>query len=590
MGEIINKFINDFTEGITGDPRSGVIGAAQAVTNFDIFKDSRRLFPYNDSESGDGSSSTSQKRRYELGFWTPSPTEWRLFSLGVVSGTGRAEILMKILATGGATDLDDSSWASPANNASSSGSTSFELFVYYHKTGKFYGAKAGTDIWAFTPDGATAFDESDLSVAYTNVAQGLVHSKDDILYVPLDNKIYKNDNGSWTLALTLPNYLYITSICEYGDFLGISCAPLSGVGKSRVFLWNRDSSLTTLSDSIDWGGGVLKWIQEIEGNIVGASQVGGNSTRTRDRIVFRLWAGGGAKRFQEITSVVGQNLTLLSTKQQLDDRVYFMMRVTIDGVIREGVWSVGISKSGRLALSHERTPNNDTALGNGSLIGFFVVGDYMFISYIDNAGSYQVSKTNDQSSFTSTSVYETEVLNEGNSHWVKKLLSAYLTFEPLPAAGQVALYYKKDAETGWTRLFVYNTDNGISKGAVNIESDSTAFTVTIATPAVFTSTGHGLIAGQIIRLRTTGALPTGLTAGQEYYVLSTGLTSSTFRVSLTDGGSAINTTGSQSGTHTIDRTRNLTQGKEFKLRLESTGGAVITGLGYSVEVIDNKVS
>jgi hypothetical protein len=73
-------------------------------------------------------------------------------------------------------------------------------------------------------------------------------------------------------------------------------------------------------------------------------------------------------------------------------------------------------------------------------------------------------------------------------------------------------------------------------------------TVTIASPGVVTWTAHGLGAGNIVQFTTTGALPTGLSAGVQYFVVSP--TTNTFEVSLTSGGSAINTSGSQSGTHT----------------------------------------
>jgi len=79
---------------------------------------------------------------------------------------------------------------------------------------------------------------------------------------------------------------------------------------------------------------------------------------------------------------------------------------------------------------------------------------------------------------------------------------------------------------------------------------SATFTVTIASPAVFTSTAHSLVAGDKIRLTTTGSLPTGLAIGTDYYVISAGLSANDFRVSTTRGGSAVNTSGSQSGTHT----------------------------------------
>jgi hypothetical protein len=77
---------------------------------------------------------------------------------------------------------------------------------------------------------------------------------------------------------------------------------------------------------------------------------------------------------------------------------------------------------------------------------------------------------------------------------------------------------------------------------------SATVTMTIASPCVVTWTAHGLSAGQAIRLTTTGALPTGLTAGTTYY-LKTVLTDS-FRLATTPDGADINTSGSQSGTHT----------------------------------------
>lgn len=75
-------------------------------------------------------------------------------------------------------------------------------------------------------------------------------------------------------------------------------------------------------------------------------------------------------------------------------------------------------------------------------------------------------------------------------------------------------------------------------------------TMTIASPCVVTYTDHGLQANAPIVFTTTGALPTGVTAGTVYYVISTGLTASTFQFAATRGGAAINSSGTQSGTHT----------------------------------------
>ena len=76
-------------------------------------------------------------------------------------------------------------------------------------------------------------------------------------------------------------------------------------------------------------------------------------------------------------------------------------------------------------------------------------------------------------------------------------------------------------------------------------------TMTIASPCVVTLAGHGMQAGDAFFFETTGALPTNVSANTQYFVLSTGLTTDTFRFAATAGGSAINSSGSQSGVHNL---------------------------------------
>lgn len=84
-------------------------------------------------------------------------------------------------------------------------------------------------------------------------------------------------------------------------------------------------------------------------------------------------------------------------------------------------------------------------------------------------------------------------------------------------------------------------------------------TVTIATPGVFTKTSHGLSLGDAVVFQTTGALPTGITAGTTYYV-SNLPNANDFRVSTTRGGSDQATSGTQSGTHSFTSVEHLVGG------------------------------
>lgn len=115
-------------------------------------------------------------------------------------------------------------------------------------------------------------------------------------------------------------------------------------------------------------------------------------------------------------------------------------------------------------------------------------------------------------------------------------------------AGGTACVMHKSSSAGWS---------AVSFGQeLQFVQRSSAVTMTIATPCVVTWTGNGLLDDRAVRFSTTGALPTGLTAGVTYYVVSSA--ANTFRVSATVGGAAINTTGTQSGVHTC-----LADGIEF---------------------------
>lgn len=81
---------------------------------------------------------------------------------------------------------------------------------------------------------------------------------------------------------------------------------------------------------------------------------------------------------------------------------------------------------------------------------------------------------------------------------------------------------------------------------------SSTVTITLASPGVVSWTGHGLVTGQRVQLTTTGSLPTGLTASTSYYVIVNDADSFWLATSLANAaaGTKINTSVSQSGTHT----------------------------------------
>jgi len=73
-------------------------------------------------------------------------------------------------------------------------------------------------------------------------------------------------------------------------------------------------------------------------------------------------------------------------------------------------------------------------------------------------------------------------------------------------------------------------------------------TISISSPAIITRVAHGLQPDYQISLATTGSLPTGVNSVDIYYVLADGFTADSFSISGPKRGTAIITSGSQSGT------------------------------------------
>jgi hypothetical protein len=97
-------------------------------------------------------------------------------------------------------------------------------------------------------------------------------------------------------------------------------------------------------------------------------------------------------------------------------------------------------------------------------------------------------------------------------------------------------------------IYYWDATGTVNTRGVLLSSTGGTVTLTIATPCVITLSTV-LAEGTAIKLATTGALPTGLTAGTTYYLRN--VDKLTANLSATITGALIDTTGTQSGTHSI---------------------------------------
>jgi hypothetical protein len=128
-----------------------------------------------------------------------------------------------------------------------------------------------------------------------------------------------------------------------------------------------------------------------------------------------------------------------------------------------------------------------------------------------------------------------------------------------PPVGTVHMFYGNVAPVKW--VFLTAGTYTVSRATyaelfdlliTNAGYTDVSFTVTISASASVTSPAHGFTGGEMIRLSTSGALPTGLNTSRDYFVKYKNVDE--FNLSLTLGGVNITTSGTQSGLHTYKRT------------------------------------
>ena len=192
------------------------------------------------------------------------------------------------------------------------------------------------------------------------------------------------------------------------------------------------------------------------------------------------------------------------------------------------------------------SPANGTAVsfstGSGGVLPTGVTADAPYYVYNRTGTTYNLS-TNTGTSLTAT-------MNAGATATLSSIAGNTLTVTGtvtgLLSVGQVITGGTISANTSITALGT--GVGGIGTYTVNNSQTVASTTITaVSTPGVVTVT-TAPSNGNIVSFSTTGTLPTGIVAGTSYYVINR--TSTTFQISATSGGTAINFSGTQTGTHT----------------------------------------
>ena len=467
--DIGSKFPNgvgEFDTGMTTNPRAP--GLAKIIKHFDNYSDPLKLTPHRSLKADAVTESGLDSYRIQKII----NTNVGIYGFGVVSNAdAHAQVYVKITPTD-----PTSGWTSANSGHDGSGlggAAGFKLFIEYHNY--LYGDSA-TGIWKYGDiTGSPSFTYNDYTSGVPT-AQGFVHSLDDTLYVPCSNVLARNNNGSWDTPLSFAAGSKIVDICEYGIYIALMVNQPDG--RVVVYLWDRDSSLTTLSAKYDFGFGDGKHVLNLGGILAGIVVTSPNSTALNPHVYFKYVSGNDIKVFQDFN--VDALPIFTGDKQQFNNILYFLASLALNGETLTGVWKIIKTQKNALIVSFDRLPRNDVAVT--TQYGFQRIGDYMFVTYENPVSSlYTIWRTDDQANFLATSTYETTAFTQilglrnkriPDSSIVKKLVGATLTFEPLTSGQAVAVNYRIEGETSWTPIFQHSTAGDITHSAINDEVTS----------------------------------------------------------------------------------------------------------------------
>ena len=329
-------------------------------------------------------------------------------------------------------------------------------------------------------DETPTLTQSFQAISYTNVAQPVHHKADDYAYFFSDNNVHRFTGASATTVwssnvLVLPTNMKIVGAAAYGNYLAIVCSPLElGATNSVMYLWDRDSSLATLTAKVDLGMGEVIHVSEAEDGGIWITQQARRTVGivSRNNYVSIKYYNGYFKTL-EIPVKNSQDYfsSIKLTGNGFEERgvFYFPAEVVTNGAAetRNVIFAARLNNN-KIELVGDQEITGVTA--GQEINGIYSIGGVWYVSY-NTAAQTLVQKI---TSTYGTGTYESKIFNDGDAGQTKKLLGVTVMFSPLPATATVVLKYRRDAETAWTTIFTYTSTGSIRHSAINLEADGSS--------------------------------------------------------------------------------------------------------------------
>ena len=322
-----------------------------------------------------------------------------------------------------------------------------DLFFGYSSSGFANEAR----LYEYVSDSSQTLIDTVSDTATGALPRPVVHSQDKKLYYASNKtvRVYDGTTPSAGITTDFP----IISMCEYGSYIALGCqTPTGGV----IYLWGRDTTLTTFQDVIKVDNGKLQIIENLDGYLVAVTQTPYSpySAFTAIPVVYsyagtinvRMYVGGTMKLIKKATLGNNeQNSTqkLLTLKAIKDGKLLFSTNSNF-------LWAFGMNRSGEYVLARDQQIAYTNRTLN-DLYGLFVLGEYVFGLQTTTTGSPSsgllqrtdaTMSTNDYSYFGTPINMGMPIEDRGK---LKRLKNVYLKCTSLTTSGTVNLTYSYDS-------------------------------------------------------------------------------------------------------------------------------------------------
>lgn len=461
MGKTYTVKITDFSGGMSEDKRVQSPNKFSLTKHFDALTFPHKLVPY--PQVAEAGSSVDALGIVKF-LYAPYASSFALYGFGQVSGDTKPKIYYQTVS-----DIATNIWTLATNGTSGVSARNTEVFFYYK--GFIYMFCNNAKLVRFDITQVAAFNDNYQSISYTNVALPVHHPSDDIAYFFVDNLVYALNGTSWNgIVLTLPTNLKIVSCCPYGNYLAIGCQTLNDAAniQSLVYLWDRDSSLTTISERIDLGEGKLLKLSNLNNQLIAIMNVYTDNVNLLPQLGKYYIKKVSGNSFVILNTLLSDTTASAQSGYfERNNKLYISLSANDKGDSRMGIWV--IDENGRMTLDFY---DSIATIYNG----IYLVGNVWYISH-SNGTKISHTDNNGTLAYSSSipSIYESLIFNGGDSTETKKLVGVSVMTEPLHSAGTITLKYRKptnaiDQTTLWTTIFANSTADSISHDAINIES------------------------------------------------------------------------------------------------------------------------